>query len=244
MTERGIQTEMWDSDEWFQDLNRDQRYLFLYLWTNNHCKQAGIYHITLSTIAFEAKFSKEELPKLLVSLAPKVKWFREESLIWVKNFIKHQLKSPKFLIAAAKCLTLLANSKIAGEVVEYNAKMHSISIPYQYSTDTVSILPLPLTPIPLSLSTVSNPSKGESEGEVPLLPIFVKNYRLAFGKTPNSKFTAQLRDLSIELVDFAVSEKQIKEAFREAAGQESTKWTVSYVRAILLAWLGAGKGPP
>jgi len=97
MPERGFATETWDSDEWFQELSRDQRYLFIYLWTNNHCNQAALYHITLTTIAFEAKVPKEELPELLNSLSPKVIWYPTENLIWVKNFIKRQSKSSKFL---------------------------------------------------------------------------------------------------------------------------------------------------
>ena len=97
MPERGFATETWDSDEWFQELSRDQRYLFIYLWTNNHCNQAGLYHITLSTISFATKIPKEELPELLNSLVPKAIWYPEDNLIWVKNFIKRQSKSSKFL---------------------------------------------------------------------------------------------------------------------------------------------------
>ncbi|GAI70427.1 unnamed protein product, partial [marine sediment metagenome] len=65
MPERGFASETWNSDEWFQDLSRDQRYLFIYLWTNDHCNPAGLYHITLKTISDEALFSKDELRELL-----------------------------------------------------------------------------------------------------------------------------------------------------------------------------------
>ena len=140
MPERGFASETWDSDDWFQGLSRDQRYLFIYLWTNNHCNQAGLYHITLTTIAFETKFSKEELPELLNSLAPKVKWYPEENLIWVKNFLKRQSKSSKFLAAAAKSLTCIHHDGAVKELLEYNFNRHTISIPYQYYMDRISIL--------------------------------------------------------------------------------------------------------
>lgn len=140
MPERGFATETWDSDDWFQELSRDQRYLFMYLWTNNHCNQAGLYHITLTTIAFEAKFSKEEIPELLHSLAPKVKWYPDENLIWVKNFIKRQSKSSKFLAAAAKSLMSIHHNGAIKELLEYNLNRYSISIPYQYYMDRISIL--------------------------------------------------------------------------------------------------------
>jgi len=140
MPERGFATETWDSDEWFQELPRDQRYLFIYLWTNNHCNQAALYHITLTTIAFEAKFSKEELPDLLNSLSPKVIWYPTENLIWVKNFIKRQSKSSKFLAAVAKSLTSIHNNGAVKELLDYNLQRYSILIPYQYYMDKVSIL--------------------------------------------------------------------------------------------------------
>ncbi len=140
MPERGFATETWDSDEWFQELSERQRYLFIYLWTNAHCNQAGLYHITLSTISFATKIPKEELPELLISLAPKVIWYPEENLIWVKNFIKRQSKSSKFLAAAAKCLTTIKHNGAIKELLDYNLERYSISIPYQYYIDRISIL--------------------------------------------------------------------------------------------------------
>ncbi|MBA7506570.1 hypothetical protein ES706_05262 [subsurface metagenome] len=140
MPERGFATETWDSDEWFQELSERQRYFFIYLWTNSHCNQAGLYHITLPTISFTTKIPKEELPDLIRSLAPKVKWYPEENLIWVKNFIKRQSKSSKFLAAAAKSLTSIHHNGAIKELLEYNLNRYSISIPYQYYMNRISIL--------------------------------------------------------------------------------------------------------
>jgi len=162
MPERGFATETWDSDEWFQELSERQRYLFIYLWTNDHCNQACLYHITLSTISFATKIPKEELPELLNSLAPKVKWWPEENLIWVKNFIKRQSKSSKFLAAAAKSLTSIRDSSAIEELLDYNMGRYSISIPYQYYMDRISILTRVTVP-----DTVTSPGsdKGEGGGE-------------------------------------------------------------------------------
>jgi len=138
MPERAFLTETWD-DDWFQRLSRDQRYLFIYLGTNNHCNQAGAYYITLATMAFETKFSVEELPGILKSLSPRVEWHQEQNYVWVKEFIKQQAKSPKFLIAAAKCLKNIKSNGFAKEIISYNLKEHSISIPYEYDSDSVSV---------------------------------------------------------------------------------------------------------
>jgi len=139
MPERAFLTETWD-DDWFQELDKDQKFLFIYLWTNGHVNQAGLYHITPRTITFETKLAKEALPDLLNSLAPKVKWYPEHNLIWVRNFIKRQSKSPKFLAAAAKSLTSIHHNGAIKELLDYNLERYSISIPYQYYMDRVSIL--------------------------------------------------------------------------------------------------------
>ncbi|MBA7498895.1 hypothetical protein ES704_01633 [subsurface metagenome] len=104
MPERSFRTETWTEDNWFQELSRDQRYLSIYLGTNNHCKQSGVYHVTLVTMAFETKFSDVELPELLKSLSPEVEWYPEDNTIWVKNFLRQQAKSPKFVTAAISSL--------------------------------------------------------------------------------------------------------------------------------------------
>ena len=175
MPERGFDTATWDADDWFQDLSKDQRYLFIYLWTNNHCNQAGLYHITLSTISFATKIPKEELPDLLRSLSPKVEWYSDENLIWVRNFIKRQSKSSKFLAAAAKSLVPIKNTikdnGVIKELLRYNLQRHSISIPYQYYIDKVSILTRVTVPDPVpDTDPVSDKGTGVVKGGNETIP--------------------------------------------------------------------------
>ncbi len=162
MPERGFASETWDSDGWFQELNIEQRYLFIYTWTNNHCNQAGLYHITLTTVSNETKISKTDLPGLLQSLTPKVVWYPDSNLIWVKNFLKRQAKSSKFLAAAAKSLTQVKDGEAVRELLQYNLSRYSISIPYQYYIDKVSILTRVTVPVP---DTVTVPG-SETEEEI------------------------------------------------------------------------------
>jgi len=138
MTERGFDTGYW-TDPFVKKLSPYGKLLFSYLWTNDHCNQAGIYELDLETIAFETKLPEVELPDLLRSLKPKVEWFPDLEIVWVRNFIARQAKSPKFLIAVANCLKRLNNNGISQEVVAYNLKHHRVSIPYSYTTDIVSI---------------------------------------------------------------------------------------------------------
>ena len=65
---------------------------------------------------------------------------------------------------------------------------------------------------------------------------FINNFNYAFGHQPNAKELAQVRDLSHELSQHNCPEKIIKDALKEAAGYN--KSSLSYVRAILLDWIG------
>ena len=65
----------------------------------------------------------------------------------------------------------------------------------------------------------------------------------AFGREPDSRETAQLRDLGKEISSAGgATGKQVYDAFKEACHQN--KFSISYVRAILLDWLGVARGPP
>jgi len=93
--------------------------------------------------------------------------------------------------------------------------------------------------------TKLNETIGEGEGRdpttssaiSPVLKKFLKKFPYAFGREPGSREMAQLRDLAVEVAQAGgATEKQIHDAFSEAVNHN--KCNVSYVRAILLDWLG------
>ena len=128
---RSWDSESYTGDEWFQELSERQRNLFMYLSLNDHCK-GGLYYITLSTISNESKIPKEALPELLKSLNPKVIWYPDENLVWVKNFVKRQCNrnSDAFLRGVAKSLLTIRNEKVIREMLDYNKKRYGFDIPY------------------------------------------------------------------------------------------------------------------
>ncbi len=75
---------------------------------------------------------------------------------------------------------------------------------------------------------------------IALLEYFPK----AFGRKPNSRELAYLRDIEKEISAAGATAEQVYEAYKEAAGQN--KLHLSYVRAILDNWLGIERerGPP
>lgn len=122
MPERRFDTGYW-SDPGIVDLPMKAKLLYLYLWTNVHCNQAGIYKIALKTINFETGLSLDEIPESLRALEKKVVWYEEGNLVWVKNFLRRQSKSPKFLIAAIDSIKSMQNTipqDIKDDFYEYN----------------------------------------------------------------------------------------------------------------------------
>ena len=154
MPERRFDDGYWD-DPFVQSLSKDGKLFYAYLWTNKHCNQAGLYQITPSTIAFETMLSEADIPKLFEELTPKVVWYRDENLVWVKNFIKRQSISSKFLVAVARCLNSINNNGAIKALLDYNRERYTLSIPYEYLINRVSIPSIPPSPS----STLNSSSK-------------------------------------------------------------------------------------
>ena len=98
---------------------------------------------------------------------------------------------------------------------------------------------------------------GLSTDEIEILHRLTSCFKKEFGRVPaespykiiprepTARESAQLRDLSKELSSAGGCPLDyIDQAFKEAAGQPKEKMCISYVRAILLDWLGIARGPP
>ncbi len=92
---------------------------------------------------------------------------------------------------------------------------------------------------------------GEGSGEKkpspslaggPLFQCLVDTFPKAFGRMPDSRETAQLRDLGTEIssAGAGATAQQVYDAYKEACGQHT--FSISYLRAILLDWLGIPRG--
>ena len=89
MTMRSVQDRFW-SDGWVRKLNPLDRYLFLYLLTNEHTKWAGVYELDIGMLAYESGIDREELERsMLPRLAPKAIY--AEGWVYIPNWIKHHM---------------------------------------------------------------------------------------------------------------------------------------------------------
>lgn len=92
--QRVVNTSIW-SDPWFVDtLSISERYLFIYLFTNEHTNIAGVYEMSLRTMGNETGYDKEELVRMLQKMRPKVHY--ADGWVVLRNTIKNQnYHSPK-----------------------------------------------------------------------------------------------------------------------------------------------------
>ena len=123
MTERAFDTEFWDRP-FIEELSIAAKLLYIYSWTNSHCNQAGLYKIGLRTISWATGIPQESLPSLFKELEPKIQWYSECNILWVRNFLRRQVKSPYFLKAAVKnIIALNAPEEIKDAFQEYNSEL-------------------------------------------------------------------------------------------------------------------------
>ncbi|MFA5377817.1 MAG: hypothetical protein WC455_18850 [Dehalococcoidia bacterium] len=136
MTERRVDTELWAHPD-FQALRVGAKLLYLYSWSNSHCNAAGIYRISLETIAFETGLNLGDIPGYLEELKSlDIEWNGEQKVLWVKKFVKHQGRSPLFLKAVATSLKQISNPELVKTYLKFN---DTIPIPYANGIDTVSM---------------------------------------------------------------------------------------------------------
>ena len=59
---RSINTHMW-SDDWFESLGKDEKYLWVYLLTNPQTNMLGVYELTVKRMAFDTGLTAESISK-------------------------------------------------------------------------------------------------------------------------------------------------------------------------------------
>ena len=81
----------------------DEKYVYLYLLTNEKVKQTGIYNIMLKHIACECGLKLEDVEKIIPKMSDigLIKYWSDENLIYIPKFFKYSkgmIKNPKILL--------------------------------------------------------------------------------------------------------------------------------------------------
>jgi len=149
MKYRFVHVSFWQDSE-VLDLTPEQKYFFLYLLTNPHTTQVGIYEVSKKLMAFETGYHIETIEKLINAFTEmgKIHYDPETSEIFVVNWIKYNWSnSPKVIrtiikdlenVKSKKLLAYFWNSltdEIRNVFIDYGYTIDSVSIDYPYSMD-------------------------------------------------------------------------------------------------------------
>lgn len=100
---RIVNTDFW-KDSYVVDLDKTEKLLFIYLFTNPRTSLAGIYEINLREISFDTGIEKEEIELILRKFGRAGKVFYERNWIVLSNFIKHQRLNPSIIRGIEKAI--------------------------------------------------------------------------------------------------------------------------------------------
>jgi len=169
---RQIDTKIW-SDPEVKKLNSVEKFLFIYLITNQHTHLSGIYTLPIAFIEYETEISKAIIIKSLDTLSKGYLVFvdRVSDVIWVVNMLKYQGSGAKIITSVENQLKSLHNTSLIPEFLEhykgYNIKYENKSnrVSYRVSLqeqeqeqnqnqDQEKTNTLDLTPVPEPSSTL------------------------------------------------------------------------------------------
>lgn len=128
MKTRIVHTKVWQ-DDWFTNLSRSSKILFLYLLTNDQIGLSGKFELTDRRILFDTGLNNQELDQGKIDLKNKIAFFN--GWVWIRNTDKYN----KQYTASSKNQVALdrENSFIPDSVREY---FDSLSIDYPSSMDS------------------------------------------------------------------------------------------------------------
>ena len=125
---RTISTTTW-KDSKFQDLNMQEKLLFLYALTNQQTNLMGVYEISKKQIIFDTGLSSDQLDKALKTLE-KNNMLKE---IYIVNFLKHNIFNEKHEKGAMRFYDDIKSPNIKESITTYiQNNFDTISIPYAY----------------------------------------------------------------------------------------------------------------
>ena len=109
---RPIKRKIW-SDPGFKKLKPLQRYLFLYLLTNNHSHISGLYHLPMYIIEHETDMDAADVENsLYIDLQDFCFYDEPTETVWVKNMLRHQSINKSIYISIIKQIRSLHPSGV------------------------------------------------------------------------------------------------------------------------------------
>lgn len=91
---RVVSTSFWEDEKVVDMFSPEDKYFYIYLLTNPHTTQLGVYRLVPKTAAFELGYSKEAVMVLIERFESKydmIRYSKDTSEVAIKNFLKHSI---------------------------------------------------------------------------------------------------------------------------------------------------------
>lgn len=85
---RQIHTQIW-RDNWFLDLEADEKLLFIYLFSNNNSNLAGLYELHEKIIALETGLPKTRIDEIIAKFEADRKVLYKDGIVWIVNMQRY-----------------------------------------------------------------------------------------------------------------------------------------------------------
>ena len=126
---RQVHVSLW-KDEWFLDLEPEEKLLFIYLFSNESTSLAGIYKIAFKVICFETGLDPAFVKKTLKKLSDTGKVYYEDGVVWVVNMRRyHETSSTKVQTRIRNDIDEIPDCPLK---IAYLENVNTLSIPYPY----------------------------------------------------------------------------------------------------------------
>lgn len=154
---RQIHVSIWQ-DEWFLDLEPEEKLLFIYFFSNQATSISGLYKVALKVIAFETGLDPKRIKEILKKFGDTGKVYYDDGIVWVVNMRKyHSSKSETVLTHVKNDLELIPNCKLKTAYQQSQTGADTLSIPYTYDNHTDSQLNK------IRLNKINNGAKAPSK---------------------------------------------------------------------------------
>lgn len=137
---RNVSMSFWTDNKVADDFTPEDRYFYLYLFTNPHTNLCGCYEVSLRQISNEMGYSKDSVSNLIERFEKTHKVLRfskETKEILLLNWSKYNwTSSEKFRKPLWKEIELIKNLDFKAFLVSAFNGNDTVSIPYEYGSDT------------------------------------------------------------------------------------------------------------
>ena len=137
---RNVSMSFWTDSKVVDDFTPEDRYFYLYLFTNPHTNLCGCYEISLKQAALETGYSQDSISNLIKRFSDVhniIRYSKDTKEVLILNWSKYNwTASEKFRKPLFDQINKIKNIDFKSYLMTIYNGGDTVSIPYQYGTDT------------------------------------------------------------------------------------------------------------